>query len=43
MMDAIAESQTPTGRHIAWIAFWIVSIFFLFEFITRIEPSLAAA
>ncbi len=26
----------------AWIAFWIASAFFLFEFITRVEPSLAA-
>ncbi|MEJ2379122.1 MAG: MFS transporter [Pseudolabrys sp.] len=26
----------------AWIAFWISSTFFLFEFITRVEPSLAA-
>jgi MFS family permease len=27
----------------AWIAFWIASVFFLFEFVTRVEPSLAAA
>ena len=26
----------------AWTAFWISSAFFLFEFITRVEPSLAA-
>ena len=26
----------------AWTAFWIASAFFLFEFVTRIEPSLAA-
>ena len=26
----------------AWIAFWIASAFFLFEFVTRVEPSLAA-
>jgi sugar phosphate permease len=26
----------------AWIAFWIASTFFLFEFITRVEPTLAA-
>ncbi|HZD89037.1 MAG TPA: MFS transporter [Pseudolabrys sp.] len=26
----------------AWTAFWIASAFFLFEFITRVEPSLAA-
>lgn len=26
----------------AWTAFWIASTFFLFEFITRVEPSLAA-
>lgn len=25
----------------AWIAFWIASIFFLYEFVTRVEPSLA--
>lgn len=27
----------------AWIAFWIASTFFLFEFMTRVEPSLATA
>ena len=26
----------------AWTAFWIASAFFLFEFVTRVEPSLAA-
>ncbi len=26
----------------AWIAFWIASLFFLYEFVTRVEPSLAA-
>ncbi len=26
----------------AWTAFWIASTFFLFEFVTRVEPSLAA-
>ncbi|MDE3116932.1 MAG: MFS transporter [Pseudomonadota bacterium] len=25
----------------AWTAFWIASLFFLFEFVTRVEPSLA--
>lgn len=35
----------PTGAHppkAAWVAFAIASGFFLFEFVTRIEPSLAA-
>jgi sugar phosphate permease len=27
---------------VAWIAFWISSVFYLFEFITRVEPSLSA-
>ncbi|MEZ5937055.1 MAG: MFS transporter [Hyphomonadaceae bacterium] len=27
---------------LAWIAFWIASAFFLYEFVTRVEPSLAA-
>ncbi len=26
----------------AWTAFWIASVYFLFEFVTRVEPSLSA-
>lgn len=41
-MRSILES---TGRRVraAWIAFSIASSFFLYEFLTRVEPSLAAA
>ncbi len=28
---------------VAWTAFWIASAFFLFEFVSRVEPSLAAS
>ncbi|MGA9423114.1 MAG: MFS transporter [Rhodanobacteraceae bacterium] len=38
---AIPSSDRKTSRT-AWVAFAIASAFFLFEFVTRIEPSLAA-
>lgn len=35
--------MTATTKPGAWLAFTIVSLFFLFEFVARIEPSLASA
>lgn len=36
------DNATATTRPGAWIAFCVVSLFFLFEFVARIEPSLAS-
>ncbi|WP_343501764.1 MFS transporter [Alloyangia pacifica] len=45
MTDHLARASNPNKaiRPGAWSAFAIVSIFFLFEFVARIEPSLASA
>jgi MFS family permease len=43
--NVVRSILEPLGRsvRVAWIAFSIASSFFLYEFLTRVEPSLAAA
>ncbi|MCA0964779.1 MFS transporter [Salipiger bermudensis] len=42
MAPASLSNDNATARPGAWIAFCVLALFFLFEFVARIEPSLAA-